>query len=98
MVRPSVSGHFCTAWGASLSFFVPTRLQDCGVALRCVLQSRRAQPGYDASAYGAAVQYDAYGQPIAYDTAMQVHCNSQSFTSLASDRHSLHAQQPSCFR
>ena len=34
----------------------------------------RAQQGYDASAYGAAqaVQYDAYGQPIVYDTAMQV--------------------------
>lgn len=36
----------------------------------------RAQQGYDASAYGGAVpvQYDAYGQPIVYDTAMQVGC------------------------
>ena len=35
----------------------------------------RAQQGYDASAYGGAaqaVQYDAYGQPVVYDTAMQV--------------------------
>ena len=35
----------------------------------------RAQQGYDASAYGGAaqaMQYDAYGQPVVYDTAMQV--------------------------
>jgi hypothetical protein len=52
-----------------LQMLIPVSMHTC-----------RAQQGYDASAYGGAaqaVQYDAYGQPVVYDTAMQVGRNAQ---------------------